>query len=995
MEYIAGQTLAEVIHGSNRVGIGRKVQWLWELASGLEFAHRHGIVHRDVKPSNLMICKDSGLLRLLDFGIARDHESDATMSGVAVGTPHYMSPEQVTGQPVDARSDVFAFGSVAYELLSSQRAFDGAHAFEITRKVLETEPVPLTELVSGLPVELVRLVEGCLVKSLEGRMPSLTPVLSSLRRIARALEGSDDLTVIRATPTPSSAPFGPLRQPAGAATTAGGGEGGPCPGRPRGWIDDRAVEAADEAAMLDEHDSAVHAVLRDTSAHNRRASSRRSSLPRTARSRRGRRPMPRASLPRSRAACFGCPARTLASPDRGEPPPPASDPLSAGDRGLACWGHAAAAVYRFDAEPPEVQADPVLLQTRDAIAAVRAAQAAREAQAQAAREEQAREARAPRADRTGTAGAGGRRGGSCRPRRARGGGAGRARGAGAGCSRRAGTGSARASRSNGNGWRGRPPRRKLPPAPRERRGRSAPRARRRSGPPAKSRHGKRRAANRSNGNGWHGRPPRKKLPPAPRARRRSAPRGRRRSGPPAKSRRGKRRAASRSNGNGWRGEAAAAQEAAARAAREVWEQAVREEREREAARRGQAQRERLAPESPAAQAPVVREDADPEPATQEVSSRTVPGAVAADRMAHAADVAASDATSGSLPAATRRPRGIAAIAALALAVIVVAGYMFWLRAVSPPASPPPTPELPAATTSLTPVPPVTSSVPIDLPATTTVPTPAPPEPDPPPGPVNDVVPRAMKSAEGLRRAGQLEQAIAALVPEALATPAGAQLAAGVIGDAERRTTAARRAADQRGAGDSPAYARARQHHQQAEAARTRRGQPAAAVRLFLEAAGEYERAMPQLPSSTTSVGTKGPVAVTSTTVPPSPPATTTTAQEPPKKPPTVPINPEPLILAQLDAFERAYESRSVAAVQEVWPSMPDSWRQSLQKSFRDYSSVEWQFTGRVVTVNGDTASVLADATVTSVTGGRRFAAPGATSSWFASATMSGSSATSV
>ena len=234
MEYIAGQTLADVIHGGGRVGISRKVQWLWELASGLEYAHRHGIVHRDVKPSNLMIGRDSGLLRLLDFGIARDHESDATMSGVAIGTPHYMSPEQVTGQPVDARSDVFAFGAVAYELLSGQRAFDGAHAFEITKRVLETEPVPLTELVNGLPLELVRPIEGCLVKSLESRTPSLTPVLqqSALDRVFAGRRGR--LHGDPSHPDSRHRVLAQSRQPAGAATTTGGVEGGPRPGRPRG-----------------------------------------------------------------------------------------------------------------------------------------------------------------------------------------------------------------------------------------------------------------------------------------------------------------------------------------------------------------------------------------------------------------------------------------------------------------------------------------------------------------------------------------------------------------------------------------------------------------------------------------------------------------------------------------------------------------------------------------------------------------------------------------
>jgi hypothetical protein len=241
----------------------------------------------------------------------------------------------------------------------------------------------------------------------------------------------------------------------------------------------------------------------------------------------------------------------------------------------------------------------------------------------------------------------------------------------------------------------------------------------------------------------------------------------------------------------------------------------------------------------------------------------------------------------------------------------------------------------------------------------------------PPAPANDAVPRALKIAEGLRRAGQLDQAMAALSPEALATPAGAQLVAGVIADAERRTSAARRAADQRGAADSAAYAEALQRQQQAEAARTRRGQAARAVRLFLEAGGEYDRAVPR-PPSPPSVLPKDPTVAPPPVVPlPRPETTPAPAPEAPKAPSSAPINPEPLILAQLDAFERAYESRSVAAVQTVWPGMPDSWRQALQKSFRDYSEVEWRFASRVVTVNGDTATVLADAAVTSVSGGRR------------------------
>ena len=197
MEYIAGETLAAILKKNEPTSLGRRVQWLSELASGLGFAHRNGVVHRDVKPANLIISREAGLLRLLDFGIARDHEAGAT-SGVIVGTPQYMSPEQIAGGPVDARSDIFAFGLVAYELLTGYRAFDGAHALEVATNIVETEPVPITSRVAGVPDELVSLVNHCLAKTPEQRPQDLAQVRARLRRITRMLEASsDDVTVVR------------------------------------------------------------------------------------------------------------------------------------------------------------------------------------------------------------------------------------------------------------------------------------------------------------------------------------------------------------------------------------------------------------------------------------------------------------------------------------------------------------------------------------------------------------------------------------------------------------------------------------------------------------------------------------------------------------------------------------------------------------------------------------------------------------------------------
>jgi TonB family protein len=209
MEYVAGETFADIIASGRSVPIAEKLQLLDQLLAGLQYAHTKGIVHRDIKPSNVMVDGD-GVVRILDFGIARLGEGGLTRTGAVLGTLNYMAPEQLAGQVVDVRADIFAAGLVSYELLSSKPAFPQAFP-EILRHIAFMDPPPLEELCPGIDPGLVRIVGRCLAKRADDRYPDCATVrrdLDAVRRVTgdgAIVDAAQTFASTAAPKTPSSA----------------------------------------------------------------------------------------------------------------------------------------------------------------------------------------------------------------------------------------------------------------------------------------------------------------------------------------------------------------------------------------------------------------------------------------------------------------------------------------------------------------------------------------------------------------------------------------------------------------------------------------------------------------------------------------------------------------------------------------------------------------------------------------------------------------------
>ncbi len=215
MEYVQGETLAEIVRRKAPIPLTEKLRWIEELCVGVAYAHHGGVIHRDIKPTNLMVDR-SGRLKILDFGIARMLRTLASKGTALIGTPGYMAPEQIVGGTIDQRSDLFSVGVVCYELLSYADAFPGDTVPTIAHRILNEEPVPLSQLNPDLNPELVAIVERGMKKRAAERFDDGESFGEAIGRVRRQLESGPGWDV-------APSPLGSGAMPAGGNSSRGTG----------------------------------------------------------------------------------------------------------------------------------------------------------------------------------------------------------------------------------------------------------------------------------------------------------------------------------------------------------------------------------------------------------------------------------------------------------------------------------------------------------------------------------------------------------------------------------------------------------------------------------------------------------------------------------------------------------------------------------------------------------------------------------------------------
>jgi serine/threonine-protein kinase len=204
MELLDGEPLDEALKGRAGLPVDEVLGIGVQLAEALAYAHAQGVVHRDIKPSNIIINRRTGVVKILDFGIARmadaasveNDDSLKTQVGQVMGTPRYMSPEQVLGEEIDGRSDLFSVGVVLYELITGQRAFNGANAATLALQIVQSDPRPIPELSGQTPAGLQFIIGKLLAKRRDRRYATGAELAQALQREQAALaaarvEGKD------------------------------------------------------------------------------------------------------------------------------------------------------------------------------------------------------------------------------------------------------------------------------------------------------------------------------------------------------------------------------------------------------------------------------------------------------------------------------------------------------------------------------------------------------------------------------------------------------------------------------------------------------------------------------------------------------------------------------------------------------------------------------------------------------------------------------------
>ncbi|MCS7272466.1 MAG: serine/threonine protein kinase, partial [Gemmataceae bacterium] len=204
LEYVEGRNLRHYLERKGPPDLAICLSIMRQVALALQKAHEEGIIHRDIKPENILLTRKVEV-KVTDFGLSRlcaaaQPALHLTQSGMTLGTPLYMSPEQVQGKPVDHRSDIYSFGITCYHLLAGEPPFQGRTAFDVALKHVHEEPPPLSALRPDLPPELVAMVHKMMAKQPEQRYQSVREILRDLNRLRERLTPSGNPDVPSAFP---------------------------------------------------------------------------------------------------------------------------------------------------------------------------------------------------------------------------------------------------------------------------------------------------------------------------------------------------------------------------------------------------------------------------------------------------------------------------------------------------------------------------------------------------------------------------------------------------------------------------------------------------------------------------------------------------------------------------------------------------------------------------------------------------------------------------
>jgi len=194
MEYLPGTDLKQIIKQKDKLSIRQKLDFSRQISKGLSFSHSKNIVHRDIKPENIRVL-DDGKIKIMDFGIARPTTSTMTRTGMTMGTPHYMSPEQIRGEKVGHQSDIFSFGVLMYELFTYKLPFEGEDTTVIWYKIVHEQSAPFDEEAINHISGIRDIILKCLQKDANKRYKQISEVTKYLEQVIRLVEAREKETV--------------------------------------------------------------------------------------------------------------------------------------------------------------------------------------------------------------------------------------------------------------------------------------------------------------------------------------------------------------------------------------------------------------------------------------------------------------------------------------------------------------------------------------------------------------------------------------------------------------------------------------------------------------------------------------------------------------------------------------------------------------------------------------------------------------------------------